>query len=203
MTLLPFENVKLYSTLSQNEVENTIKNNIAWNKELGITFTKNSLKDYEGFVENRTFKIRRILKFGVNSFIPIVSGNISQTSNGSIIELKLRLHKIVMVFTIIFTLFSGSLLITPFSSEPSEQLTELLNDDLLKETLSQKQYEELKNIANPKEIEKEIDWNGIFLFIAPYLMCTIFFNYEARIVKNELKSILKIKKTFANTGYKP
>ena len=193
MKLLPFENIKLNSPLSQEEVENTIKNNISWNKEFGIIFRKNSLKDYEGFVEKGAFKIRRILKSGTNSFIPIVSGSIYQTSSGSQIELRLRLHKIVLIFTIIFTLFSGSLLITPFYSGSSEQLTEQINNGLLKESLSQKQYEELKEITKPKE--KEMDWSELLFFFAPYLMFTIFFNYEARIVKNELKSLLKTEKS--------
>ena len=74
MNLIPFENIEIKSPLTKSEVENAIKSNIAWTTELGISFTKKSTLDYEGFVENGTFKIRRILKSGRNSFIPIVTG---------------------------------------------------------------------------------------------------------------------------------
>ena len=98
MNFLLFENIKIDSPLTKKEIENSIKKNIAWNTELGLTFTKNSLLDYEGFVENSNFKLRRILKSGINSFIPIASGIITEKVNGSKVELKLRLQKVLIIF---------------------------------------------------------------------------------------------------------
>lgn len=192
MTLLPFENIKIDSSLSQSEIESVIKSNIAWNTDLGLTFTKNSLLDYEGHVENRTFKMRRILKSGINSFIPIVTGIIHEKDKGSEIELKLRLHKVVLIFAIILTLFSGSSIISGLSSNSykKEEFKELMNNEDLKESLSQKQYEDLEKITKPKKI----DWINLTLFISPYLMCTFFFNYEAKIIKEKLKLILETEK---------
>ncbi|MCF6306973.1 MAG: hypothetical protein L3J09_03355 [Flavobacteriaceae bacterium] len=97
------------------------------------------------------------------------------------------LHRGVMIFSIIFTLFAGSIFITPLFSKPNKQITEFLNDDLTKETLSQEEYEDLENMIKPQKM----DWNDLLFLTAPYLMCTIFFNVEARIVKNKLKLILK------------
>jgi len=195
MNLLPFENIDFNSPLTESEITDAIKINVAWTTELGLTFTKNSLRDYEGFVDNNTFKIRRILKSGRNSFIPIASGIISKKENGTRIELKLRLHKVVMILAIVFTIFSGSLIITSLLNKPlekeqfKESLNELLNDEeLVREMLSQNIYEDLESINEPKEMS----WIGLLLFITPYLMCTIFFNYEARIVKDKLKTLLKI-----------
>jgi len=190
MNFLPFEKIIIDSPLTKNEIENSIKNNIAWNTELGLTFTKNSLRDYEGFVEDSKFKIRRILKSGINSFIPIASGLITQKGNGCKVELKLRLHKVIIIFMVAMTLFSGSLLIISTFNKPIENkhITELLNDKLLKETLGQKQYDDLSNLST----KNETNWSGLLLLFAPYLMCTIFFNYEAKIVKGKLNTILKI-----------
>jgi hypothetical protein len=175
MNLFPFENIVISSPLSENEIKNSLKNNIEWNTELGMTFNKNSIRDYEGFVQGGKFKIRRILKSGINSFIPIVTGDVVEKVNGSQIELKFRLHKSVAILAIIFTIFSGSIFITTLFSKPNEQLVELMNDKIVKETLSAEQYKELVNNVIPKGT----DWNGLILFIAPYLMCTLFFNFFA------------------------
>lgn len=188
MNLLPFENIVIFSPLSKNEIKNSLKNNIEWNTELGMTFNKNAIRDFEGFVKGGKFKIRRILKSGINSFIPIVTGHIIDNINGSKIELRLKLHKVVTILAIVFTIFSGSIFITTLFSKPNEQSVELMNDKFVKERFSTEQYDELLKITKPKGI----DWNGLILFISPYLMCIVFFNYEAKIVKNKLNLILKI-----------
>ena len=191
MNLIPFENIEIKSPLTKSEVENAIKSNIAWTTELGISFTKKSTLDYEGFVENGTFKIRRILKSGRNSFIPIVTGTISDNGNsGSRIGLNLRLHKIIIIFAVIMTMFSGMMLITSLFSSPMsyESQKEFLIEHSIDEGLAE---EIISNLDEPTK-SKNMDWIPLFLFVAPYLMCTIFFNYEANIVKDKLNSILKI-----------
>ena len=191
MNLLPFENIEIKSPLTKSEVENAVKSNIAWTTELGISFTKKSTLDYEVVVENGTFKIRRILKSGRNSFIPIVTGTISDNGNsGSRIGLKLRLHKIIIIFTVIMTMFSGMMLITSLFSSPMsyESQKEFLIEHSIDEGLAE---EIISNLDEPTK-SKNMDWIPLFLFVAPYLMCTIFFNYEANIVKDKLNSILKI-----------
>ena len=167
MNLLPFENLKIESPLTRLEIENAIKNNITLNTELGLSFSKNSMKDYEGFVDDNKFKFRRILKSGMNSFIPIISGVIEQKENGSQIELKLRLHKIIIIFAVIMTLFSGSLLIIPlFNKQPENvHVTELLNNQLLKETISQNQYNDLSKLTT----QRKMDLIGLLLFFCTLL----------------------------------
>lgn len=191
MNLLPFENIEIISPLTKSEVENAIKSNIKWTTDLGISFTKNSMRDYEGFVENGTFKVRRILKSGSNSFIPIVTGTISDNGNsGSRIGLKLRLHKVIIIFAVTVTMFSGMMLITSLFSSPISN--ESQKDFLIEHSIDDELAEEIASNLDEPTKSKNMDWIPLFLFVAPYLMCTIFFNYEANIVKDKLNSILKI-----------
>jgi len=100
----------IYSTLkSKKQVLNNIQNKISWNKELGIISSRNqySLKDYEGYIENNTFTIRRILKIGANSFIPLIHGKIKEKSNDGCadIQVTLTLQKLTRIFLVGFNLF--------------------------------------------------------------------------------------------------
>jgi hypothetical protein len=191
MNLLPFQNIEIDSPLRKSEIESSIKNNIAWTTELGMSFTKNSLREYEGFVENGTFKIRRILKSGRNSFIPIVTGTISGSgNNGSRIRLKLRLHKVVMILAIVMTLFSGIMIITSLLNSPVTNKSQ--KEYLIEHSIDEELAEEIVNNMEKSTKSKNMDWTSLLLFVAPYLMCTMFFNYEANIVKDKLNSILKV-----------
>jgi hypothetical protein len=191
MNLLPFQSIEIDSPLRKSEIESSIKNNIAWTTELGMSFTKNSLREYEGFVENGTFKIRRILKSGRNSFIPIVTGTISGSgNNGSRIRLKLRLHKVVMILAIVMTLFSGIMIITSLLNSPVTNKSQ--KEYLIEHSIDEELAEEIVNNMEKSTKSKNMDWTSLLLFVAPYLMCTMFFNYEANIVKDKLNSILKV-----------
>lgn len=152
MNFTPFENTELISSLKKDKIAEIINENIEHSPELGLTFKKNSYKYYEGIITDHKFKIRRILKSGINSFIPIVYGEISELEKGTLVEMKLRLYPTIKLFLIVFTIFSGSLLFLG-----------------------------------------AFTWNGILLFIAPYLMSTVFFNYESNSVKTDLKTMLKAK----------
>lgn len=192
MNLVPFENIEIRSPLSKSEVLNTVRRNIEWTTNLGMTFTKNSLREYEGYIESNAFKIRRILKGGMNSFIPIVSGTvIEHENNSSRIILKLRLHKVVIIFCIVMTVFAGFLFIINLISSPVQYISaqdyimELSIDEQLKSDIL-KDRSESPNLAN-------FSWNSLLLFIAPYIFATIFFNYEANTIKDKLNSILYVK----------
>tara|TARA_R110002051_G_C8403527_1_gene448937 strand:- start:60 stop:521 length:462 start_codon:yes stop_codon:yes gene_type:complete len=153
MNFTPFENTELLSSLKKVEITEIINNNIEFTPKLGLTFKKNTNKHYEGIITEDIFKIRRILKSGKNSFIPIVYGKISEFEKGTLIRMKLRLHPIITLFLIVFTVFSGSLLF--FGT---------------------------------------LNWHNLLMFILPYFMCTVFFNYESNIIKTDLKIMLKSKK---------
>ena len=183
MNLLPFENIECTTAFSTTVVKEIIANNIAHISGLN----KTSIYDYEGIVENNSFKIRRILKSGINSFIPTVRGVISKNGTGSLIELKLRLHKGIYIFTIIISVFALALFIMPYFSSSSydPQLHDLLDNDLIEGSLKQ----DLAYINH----SVQFDWMGLIFIFIPYLMATVGFNLEAERVKYKLKSILKIK----------
>ena len=184
MNLLPYENIEYTTPFSATEVKEIIANNIA----LSSGLNKNSIYDYEGHMEGNSFTIRRILKSYRNSYLPTATGVISKYGTGSRIELKLRLHKVIYIFTIVISLFLLLHFIMPFIAsanyEYDPQILESLDDEVLKESLRQG----LENMNH----SVQFDWMDIPFIFAPYLLATVAFNWEAKQLKYKLKSILKI-----------
>jgi hypothetical protein len=103
----PQSHLTFESPLSPEEILNNIKTNISWNEELYKYGARDiyTFSDFEGFSKNSFFRIRRIIKFGSNSFIPIVNGNIIQSEKGSIIDINISLQKKVRILSSIFYIF--------------------------------------------------------------------------------------------------
>ena len=187
MNLLPFEKLELKSSLTENEILTKLKNDVEENTVLGLTFTTNSNKDYEGFVNNNTFKIRRILKSGMNSFIPTVSGIIIENKTGTKIRIKIQLHKVISIFLIVMTMFMGVLLVVSNNSriETNKMNIEFSQNELFKENLPEDAYKELSATKN-------FDWLNLLFVVAPYIVTIIFYNHESDLVKIKLNKILGI-----------
>lgn len=83
--ILPFENLIYKSSLSKDELIQHIK------KELE---TKNS---YSGKVLENNFRIKREINYR-NSFLPVITGEIFDSTNGSKIMVKMRLILFVQIF---------------------------------------------------------------------------------------------------------
>ena len=148
----------------------------------GMYSRKNTYKSYEGFIEDDSFKFRRILKWGWNSFIPIVKGEVIQKkSGGSKIRIKIRFHKIVIIFLLIYLLFGASQFIINVNNSLAENhnLNQLL-----------KEYN-IEPIEVPSE-SKSYNWLNSLFVLTPYFFALIMFNYEATKVKTKLKAILKV-----------
>ena len=150
MNLLPFENRSIDSHLSLADVKLSIEGNIALTTVFGIASSKNTSREYEGYIQQHSFKLRRVLKSGQNSFIPIVSGDITEHNDGSQIELKFRLHPYVYLIVVAMTLFSLFLVITSFSMI------------------------------------------GVLMLFAPYVVSTVFYTIEMKVVKTKLSEMLKV-----------
>jgi len=109
------KNLKYTTLKSKDNFLDNFKKKIFWNKELGIISSRNeySFKEYEGYVENNSFTIRRILKIGANSFIPLIHGIIIKNNdNESIdIQLKIVLQKLTRMFLLVFNIFLSILII--------------------------------------------------------------------------------------------
>ena len=98
MKLLPFENYTLLTTLSVDEVRRRISDNIEPNRKFRFAmFRRSSTKPYEGQLLDGTFIINRIISYR-NSFLPIITGRISNGFSGTEIKIKMRPHIFVLIF---------------------------------------------------------------------------------------------------------
>jgi hypothetical protein len=191
MKLIPFENIEIESALTAAEIENSIKKNIACTTELKMLFEKDSHQKYEGFVENDTFVIRRILKNGFNSFIPTAYGTISEGSNGGTkISINIRLHKLVMIFVLATTLFTALILITMLLSTPDKNEVEL-EDSYLELGLNEEIAKELASSMTTTKEQSRINWNSLLILVAPYFITLVFYNIESALVKDKIQYIFK------------
>ncbi len=187
MNLFPYENTTIDSPLRKEEIKQVIQHHIAWTTEFGLTFTKGSPFEYEGHINNDTFKVRRILKSGINSFIPIASATIMENENGSKIAIKLSLHKTVIILGIVITLISA---LTLFASPPPIQ-NKLDEAFLIEQALNGTLDEAMYKINQQSPPQKNINWIALFCIIMPYLVSTLYFNYEAHIIKSKLNALLR------------
>lgn len=98
MKYLPFENFVLVTSLSADEVRNRLANNIEPQKNSFIfTSKKNTSKPYEGSIINNTFKISRIISYR-NSFLPVITGEISQAWGKTEITVNMKPVIFVQIF---------------------------------------------------------------------------------------------------------
>lgn len=191
MNLLPYENTEINSPLSKEEIKAVLESNLDWTDGFEVMYIKYSSKEYEGYVNEDTFSLRRVLKHGRNSFIPIVTGTISRNTDGSSrIELKIRLHKFVSRFLIGVTLFSLLLFLAPMlgsSSTKESQKEHLMEFSTIDEALAEK----IVNNSDGKPKPVPLNWNFLYFLTIPYFLSTLLFNNEAIKVKRKLNSILK------------
>lgn len=97
MNLLLFRKTIIISSLTDNEIISRLSEIVDLEQSnLGKTATS---KQYVGKIDDRKFKIQRITK-GRNSFRPVIYGNIIDNFSTKSIELKMRLHFLVMLFLI-------------------------------------------------------------------------------------------------------
>ena len=89
MKYLPFENFVLTTNLSVEEVRNRLANN--------IDAKINTLEPYEGSIVNNTFKIQRVITYR-NSFLPVITGEISQARGMTEIKIEMRPVLFVLIF---------------------------------------------------------------------------------------------------------
>jgi hypothetical protein len=102
-SILPFENYTLTTKLSTEEIRRRISENVEPKKNnLVRFFSTYSTKPYQGEVSKDSFTISRIISRGSrNSFLPIITGDITSFVGTTQIKIKMRLH----IFVLIFMLF--------------------------------------------------------------------------------------------------
>lgn len=104
---LPITDLIIISYLPVEKVKEIIVNNIRWEEKLGINSRRENylFRDFEGYFVGSTFVIRRILKIGANSFIPIVIGRVDDKKNFVVINVRIRLQKYTMIGVVVFYVF--------------------------------------------------------------------------------------------------
>ena len=96
--LLPIENLVFHSALNQETLLAQLQNEVEAPKLFKFGVANNSYsKKYIGTIHNNRFEIKRVITYR-NSFLPLIKGEIKNDNNGSEINVKMSLNKIVQVF---------------------------------------------------------------------------------------------------------
>ena len=107
------ENLTYKTQLPENQVIERLQDCIAPKKDFSLFDMYNNTangKLYEGKISGQTFEVSRIINYR-NSFLPIITGNITQENNATIIKINMRLHMFVSAFLVIWcTGFAGSMI---------------------------------------------------------------------------------------------
>ena len=97
MNFLLFRATNIISNLTETELLRRLSDIVGPERKIFNFNYSNPDKQYVGKIEGHKFKIYRIVK-GRNSFIPIIQGNIVDNLKERNIEIKMRLHWVVILF---------------------------------------------------------------------------------------------------------
>ncbi len=109
------ENLIYKTQLSENQIIERLFDCIAPKKDFSLFHRYNNTangKLYEGKISGQTFEVSRIINYR-NSFLPVITGNITQENNSTLIKVNMKLHKFVSAFLLIWgIIFATTLLST-------------------------------------------------------------------------------------------
>lgn len=206
MRLFPFEKHEFATSSNKTEVVRILERNIDSNYTFGIFTLEHLLgrllpKKFRGSIDQDSFRMTRIPQWGVNGFIPVTLGAIISSDNGCVIRLKTRYHTLIYIF-LFLPLFTGvvSFIDQLRTSESELAIKELFNDqntqDVMREALSEEDFNAIFN-----ENSFDYAWKDfIIVSLIIYLFLVLLFNYEARILKNDLRKMLTKEKTDGKNG---
>ncbi len=107
MNFLPFKNITYRSGLNSREVLERLQAVTEAEKLIRIPFFNDAeTKLYEGEITDQHFSIRRLIKYR-NSFLPRIKGEIVTESSGTRINVRMRLHIIIIIFVIFWCTMVG------------------------------------------------------------------------------------------------
>ncbi len=102
MNLLPYRKYTYNSPLSENEIRNRLNCLTRAANAFKVKYYPNiKISGYNGELRGNKFDLARAIAYR-NSFLPMISGTISVQPTGTKIEIKMRLHTLVMVFGAVF-----------------------------------------------------------------------------------------------------
>ncbi|MCX6319918.1 MAG: hypothetical protein NTW29_21745 [Bacteroidetes bacterium] len=95
---LPFERFEITTRLSAGEVMNRISGKVVPKKKFRLfSFSSSPDKPYEGELSGDSFTISRIIDYR-NSFLPVISGQVTSIAGKTRIKITMRLATPVTVF---------------------------------------------------------------------------------------------------------
>jgi len=96
---LPYENYILTSSINKEEIISRLQENISIKYHTAFQKKQNTIceKPYEGTINENNFLIHRVIDYR-NSFLPIISGEITSKLTGSEIHIKMQLNKFTRIF---------------------------------------------------------------------------------------------------------
>ncbi len=96
---LPYNNITYLSPLSEAEITERLNYFVQPRRSFGQRLTGGGTghKPYEGAITGNAFSISRVPGYR-NSFLPDIEGSIHSTEKGTVIDTRLRLKSMVMVF---------------------------------------------------------------------------------------------------------
>jgi hypothetical protein len=102
MFLLPFEDITYKTRLKEDEVIKRLSDFIEPPKTNRFgTLGVGSVRPYEGKIDGEEFTIRRIVEHR-NSFLPKINGTIEKDYVGTIVRVKMRIDRFVVVFMVVW-----------------------------------------------------------------------------------------------------
>ncbi len=185
--LLPYDNFTIESSMERDGILKSLHSNIEQTDNFFSGFKRNSLRNYEGYISDNGFKFRRILKSGINSFIPIVIGKFENQEDYRTIRITIRPNLYVLVLFSFFILFGlGMFFMTSNFKEKYnhdlQDLEKVIDDEVLKNKLDYLYHRPVK-----------INWSALIFPLIAYLLATVFYNLELISVKQDLLYFLDAK----------
>lgn len=161
--ILLHEDYKIISTLSAEEIGRRIQANIEpKSNSLFSRFTRITIKPYEGYFYSNRFEIRRII-FYRNSFLPIITGHISNFNGLTNICIKMKPRGHIVILWYLATVIIA---------------------------VGLRSFNYLFQKSNPNS-DSSFEGFGLWLFIIVFLLApVIFFKIESKKAKKFLIGLL-------------
>ena len=103
--VLPYKQLVFESPLSKEEAIHRLSLEVA-KPRTGLRWRETRSEKFEGMVSAESFQITRIIRYR-NSFLPVIYGRFATLGPGVRIEVTMKLHIIVLVFSFIWLSFVG------------------------------------------------------------------------------------------------
>lgn len=123
--------------------------------------------------------------------IPISSGTITENKAGNrLLKIRVHVHPIVLKLLVFSTIFSLCIfLIYTFRDESSSR--EILTEQLIQKSIKPKYINQILTERNKSQEADNSYLLSLFTFVSAYLICLVYFNFEAKTTIKKLEHLLE------------